>query len=316
MKKKKTRKIGKELPESAAESLKDLRQNIDSIDREILGILIKRQSQVEQMISLKKAYNLQVYHPAREEDMISDRRRLAQEVGLNPDYLEELFRAILRQSRVEQTDSMAGKGLRPGSTVLLVGGTRGMGKYFHHWFSKSEYRVRSMGSNDWHRIDILCDGVDLAVISVPIDVTVPVIQKIGPHLPPGCLLTDLTSIKGPPMKAMMESQDAALAAFAPGDPCSKVDKAARTVFKKHGVWNLVQHHTGHAIGLEGHEKPFLDHGMDVKMEPGMVFTVEPGIYDRSIGGFRHSDTVFITEDGMEQVTYYPRDIDYLTIPLR
>jgi Xaa-Pro aminopeptidase len=115
---------------------------------------------------------------------------------------------------------------------------------------------------------------------------------------------------------MMEAQDASLAAFTPGDPCSKVDKASRAIFKKHGVWNLVQHHTGHAIGLEGHEKPFLDHGMDVKMEPGMVFTVEPGIYDRSIGGFRHSDTVFITEDGMEQVTYYPRHIDYLTIPLR
>jgi Xaa-Pro aminopeptidase len=112
---------------------------------------------------------------------------------------------------------------------------------------------------------------------------------------------------------MVEAQDAALDAFAPGVPCSTVDKAARSVFKKHGVMNLVQHHTGHAIGLEGHEKPFVDRGMDVIMEPGMVFTVEPGIYDRKIGGFRHSDTVFILEDGMEMVTYYPRDIDYLTI---
>ncbi|MFX0170126.1 MAG: M24 family metallopeptidase [Candidatus Hodarchaeota archaeon] len=112
---------------------------------------------------------------------------------------------------------------------------------------------------------------------------------------------------------MMEAQDAAIDAFAPGVPCSKVDKAARTIFQKHGVMNLVQHHTGHAIGLEGHEKPFLDHGMDVIMEPGMVFTVEPGIYDRGLGGFRHSDTIFITEEGMEIVTYYPRDIDYLTI---
>jgi Xaa-Pro aminopeptidase len=77
--------------------------------------------------------------------------------------------------------------------------------------------------------------------------------------------------------------------------------------------HLVQHHTGHAIGLEGHEKPFIDHGMDVIMKPRMVFTVEPGIYDPTIGGFRHSDTVFITEDGMERVTYYPRDIDSLTI---
>lgn len=112
---------------------------------------------------------------------------------------------------------------------------------------------------------------------------------------------------------MMEAQDAAFDAFVPGEPCSKVDKATRAVFKEHGVMNLVQHHTGHAIGLEGHEKPFLDHGMDVIMEPGMVFTVEPGIYDRTLGGFRHSDTIFITEEGMEMVTYYPRDIDYLTI---
>jgi len=115
---------------------------------------------------------------------------------------------------------------------------------------------------------------------------------------------------------MMEAQDAAFEAFMPGKPCSLVDKATRKVFKEHGVLHLAQHHTGHAIGLEGHEKPFLDTGMDVKMELGMVFTVEPGIYDRAIGGFRHSDTVIITEEGIEQVTYYPRDIDYLTINLK
>ena len=114
---------------------------------------------------------------------------------------------------------------------------------------------------------------------------------------------------------MMEAQQAAFDAFAPGKPCSIVDKAARGVFKQHGVMELVQHHTGHSIGLEGHEKPFLDHGMDDTMEPGMVFTVEPGIYDRAIGGFRHSDTVFITDDGMEMVTYYPWDIEYLTIDI-
>jgi Xaa-Pro aminopeptidase len=56
--------------------------------------------------------------------------------------------------------------------------------------------------------------------------------------------------------------------------------------------------------------------METIMEPGMVFTVEPGIYDRSVGGFRHSDTVFITEEGMEMVTYYPWDIEYLTIDIR
>lgn len=112
---------------------------------------------------------------------------------------------------------------------------------------------------------------------------------------------------------MVKAQDAAFEAAAPGKPCSLVDKATRVVFKDAGVSHLVQHHTGHAIGLEAHEKPFLDQGMEAIMQPGMVFTVEPGIYDRAVGGFRHSDTIIITEEGIDRITTYPRDIDALTL---
>ena len=112
---------------------------------------------------------------------------------------------------------------------------------------------------------------------------------------------------------MMKSQKAAFDTFKPGIPVSEVDRAARKVFKEAGVMNLVQHHTGHSIGLEGHERPFLDIGSTVIMKPGMVFTVEPGIYDRSIGGFRHSDTIFITDEGMERITMYPRELEDLII---
>ena len=52
-----------------------------------------------------------------------------------------------------------------------------------------------------------------------------------------------------------------------------------------------------------------------KAEPGMVLTVEPGLYVEGLGGFRHSDTVLITDNGMELITYYPRDLESLTIPL-
>jgi Xaa-Pro aminopeptidase len=113
---------------------------------------------------------------------------------------------------------------------------------------------------------------------------------------------------------MMKAQQAAFDTFGPDVPLSKVDHATRAVFKEAGVMNMVQHHTGHAIGLEGHERPFLDIGLNDKMKPGMVFTVEPGIYDRSIGGFRHSDTIVITNDGMDIITKaYPRDLDSLII---
>ncbi|MFX0014327.1 MAG: M24 family metallopeptidase [Promethearchaeota archaeon] len=113
---------------------------------------------------------------------------------------------------------------------------------------------------------------------------------------------------------MMKSQQAAFDTFGPDVPLSNIDKVTRKVFKEAGVMNLVQHHTGHAIGLEGHERPFLDIGMNDLMKPGMIFTVEPGIYDRSIGGFRHSDTVVITDEGMENITNdYPRDLESLII---
>lgn len=114
-------------------------------------------------------------------------------------------------------------------------------------------------------------------------------------------------------KIMLKAQQAAIDTFGPNVKNADVDKAARKVFKDEGVWNLVQHHTGHAIGMEGHERPFLDIGSKVVMKPGMVFTVEPGIYIHGLAGFRHSDTVVITEDGCEMMTYYPREIDALII---
>ena len=61
--------------------------------------------------------------------------------------------------------------------------------------------------------------------------------------------------------------------------------------------------------------PFLDLGDHTVLQSGMVFTVEPGLYDSELGGFRHSDTVAVTEDGMQVLTDYPRDIDSLTLPV-
>ncbi|MBN1328429.1 MAG: aminopeptidase P family protein [Candidatus Heimdallarchaeota archaeon] len=112
---------------------------------------------------------------------------------------------------------------------------------------------------------------------------------------------------------MLKAQTAAIETFGPNVKNAEVDKAARKVFKDEGVWEYVQHHTGHAIGLEGHERPFLDIGSEETMQPGMVFTVEPGIYLRGFAGFRHSDTVLITEDGADMLTYYPRDLNSLII---
>ncbi len=114
-------------------------------------------------------------------------------------------------------------------------------------------------------------------------------------------------------EVMFEAQKAAFASFKPGAKCSDVDKAARKVIEKAGYQELMRHHTGHGLGLEGHEPPWLDIGDDTIMKPGMVFSCEPGIYKPGYAGFRHSDTIVITADGAEIMTYYPRDIESLTI---
>jgi Xaa-Pro dipeptidase len=116
-------------------------------------------------------------------------------------------------------------------------------------------------------------------------------------------------------EAMVKAQEEAFKAFKPGARCSEVDKAATKAFVKAGFGKLMRHHTGHGLGLEGHEPPWLDAGSDLVLKPGIVLSCEPGIYEPGFGGFRHSDTVLITDDGAEIVTYYPRDLESLTIPV-
>lgn len=202
------------------------RDRIDTVDSQIIDLLAERQAEVEKVLEYKKSNNLPVRHPAREEDMISKRRSQGLDKNLAPDYLEELFRTILRQSRVEQTESKSEKGVRPDSTVLIVGGKGGMGRYFSQWFNKSGYKTRILGSHDWENVEQLCDGIDLALISVPIDKTVEVIEKVAPYLPDNAVLADLTSIKKAPVQAMMKSHTGPVLGVHPlfGPTTSSMDK--------------------------------------------------------------------------------------------
>ncbi len=112
---------------------------------------------------------------------------------------------------------------------------------------------------------------------------------------------------------MVALQDIAFEAIKPGSLCSDVDRAVRAYYDEHALWGYWKHHVGHCIGLRYNEGPFLDIGDDTEIKPGMVFTVEPGLYAAGLGGFRHSDTVVVTNDGIDFLTYYPRDLASLTL---
>jgi chorismate mutase/prephenate dehydrogenase len=208
------------------QELEELRRELDVIDREIVSLLVKRQTEVERVVALKKAHNLPVYHPAREENLISELRNQASKAGLDPDFLEEIYRRILRQSRVEQTARLAKRGVRAGAVILIVGGNGSMGRYFRKWFSDAGYQVRILDRNGWSNIGELCAGVHLAMISVPIEVTTDVIRLLSPHLPEDCILTDITSIKVSPMQAMLAAHKGPVVGLHPlfGSSTSTMDK--------------------------------------------------------------------------------------------
>lgn len=109
-------------------------------------------------------------------------------------------------------------------------------------------------------------------------------------------------------KIVQESNAAGRAAAKPGVPCANVDIAAREVIEKSGYGKYFTHRTGHGVGMEGHEEPYMRGDNMQLLEPGMAFTVEPGIYLPNRNGVRIEDNVVITGSGAESLSDMPREI--------
>ncbi len=112
--------------------------------------------------------------------------------------------------------------------------------------------------------------------------------------------------------AVLEAQRAAIAAVRPGVETSSVDAAARAVLEDRGLGAAFGHGTGHGLGLDVHEQPRITRARPdvpaVSLEPGMVFTIEPGAYLAGWGGVRIEDDVLVTNSGCELLTTSRRDL--------
>lgn len=111
---------------------------------------------------------------------------------------------------------------------------------------------------------------------------------------------------------MREAQRMAIGAVCPGATGADVDRAARAIIEDAGLAEFAVHRTGHGIGLSVHEPPYLRFDNSVPLDEGMVVTIEPGIYIPGLGGFRHSDTVVVRDDGPQVITSFSSDLASLS----
>ena len=134
----------------------------------------------------------------------------------------------------------------------------------------------------------------------------------------GLYVSDLTRVlvtgKIPPKLrtvygVVLKAQRAAIRAIAPGVTCDEADQVARRIISKAGYGKYFGHGLGHGIGLEIHEAPALSRGQPMTLKPGMIVTVEPGVYLPGWGGVRIEDDVLVTRDGCEVLTDVPVELE-------
>lgn len=143
-----------------------------------------------------------------------------------------------------------------------------------------------------------------------------VVVDIGGTMPSGyCSDSTRTYAVGQPSSAarqqyevLREAQQRAVEAVRPGVTAESVDAAAREVISDAGLGDLFVHRTGHGIGVETHEHPYIVAGNTRTLEPGMVFSIEPGIYDPGRQGARIEDIVVVTASGSRRLNNRPHEL--------
>lgn len=184
--------------------LKELRTQIDQVDRRLLQLLAQRLALVKQVGEVKHKHGLPIYVPEREADMLHARRLEAEALGISADLIEDILRRVMRESYTSE-NQFGFKKVNPAiRKIVIVGGRGKLGSLFAHYFTLSGYSVEVLEREDWQSaVDILKNS-DVVIVSVPIANTVETIKRLAPFLTENMLLADLTSVKRAPLAAMLD----------------------------------------------------------------------------------------------------------------
>jgi chorismate mutase/prephenate dehydrogenase len=206
----------RQTPGDDQRSLAVLRALIDAVDHDVLQLLSRRNGLVAEIAAYKRAHGVAIRDAQREREIISDRRERSTTLGLAPDVIESIFRLVLWASRDRQATLRAQVPLdvEP-KTVAVIGGKGAMGSCMAKLFADLGHAVMVADLDTALTPEEAASTADVVVISVPIDVTVGVIQNLGPLVRRDALLMDVTSVKTSPVRAMLESSRASVAGTHP-----------------------------------------------------------------------------------------------------
>ena len=126
-------------------------------------------------------------------------------------------------------------------------------------------------------------------------------------------INEVPEVARAPFNDMLEARALAYELAVPGASMSEVDRRVNELLKARGYAENLLHRTGHSFGVTDHEGPFLAEGYEHEIRPGMVFSIEPGVYLPGLGGFRFSDTVLVTETGNVKLTEGPESLEECTV---
>ncbi|HAC16220.1 MAG TPA: bifunctional chorismate mutase/prephenate dehydrogenase [Bacteroidetes bacterium] len=186
------------------QSLNEFRVRIDSIDEQILDLLKERAEIVKGVLMTKIQNKLPIYVAGREDQKIQSFREMAIKRNMDPEWAEDFLRMIMSSSRASQSASEFPCATTHPKKILILGGSGGMGKQYATLFASSGHEVRILDKNDWDKALELFNGVDLVIVSVPINITVEVIKKAAQFMPHNVVLADFTSNKSEPLSAMLD----------------------------------------------------------------------------------------------------------------
>ena len=182
-----------------------LRAMVDVLDRDLLQIVARRMALVGEIAAYKRQHGLRIRDQQREREILDDRSRRAESMGLPGGAMESVFRVLMRASRDHQATLRAELPYETESrTVAVIGGRGGMGALTARLFGDLGHRVLVVDIGTELSAAQAARVADVVVVSVPIDATERVIREIGPRLREDALLMDVTSVKEAPVAAMLE----------------------------------------------------------------------------------------------------------------